>query len=278
MAGRLEGKVAVITGGGSGIGRDTVLRFLAEGAKVVASDINERTGKETLDLAAAQGFAADVVFQRTDVADEAQVAAMVDRAKAEFGRLDVVYNNAGYPGAVGKIHKIDVDQWDRTFAVLVRGVFLGLKHGSRVLLEQGEGGVLLTTGSVAGLTGGCGPIAYTACKAAVVNMTRAVAVQLAKHNIRANTICPGGINTPLVHRGNEEAMDSVMAAAQPMKTAGRGSDIAGAAVYLASDDARFVTGIELVVDGGLIAAGPHVYKGEFEAAFPGGMDVGTSET
>lgn len=277
MAGRLKGKVAVITGGGSGIGRDTVLRFLAEGAKVVASDINERTGKETLDLAAAQGWAADVVFQKTDVSDEAQVAAMVDRAKAEFGRLDVVYNNAGYPGAVGKIHKIDVDQWDKTFAVLVRGVFLGMKHGARVLLEQGEGGVLLNTGSVAGLSGGCGPIAYTACKAAVINMTRAVAVQLAKHNIRANSICPGGINTPLVHRGNEEAMDSVMASAQPMKTAGRGADIASAAVYLASDDARFVTGIELTVDGGLIAAGPHVYKGEFEAAFPGGMDVGTSE-
>lgn len=277
MAGRLKGKVAVITGGGSGIGRDTVLRFLAEGAKVVASDINERTGKETLDLAAAQDWAADVVFQKTDVSDEAQVAAMVDRAKAEFGRLDVVYNNAGYPGAVGKIHKIDVDQWDKTFAVLVRGVFLGMKHGARVLLEQGEGGVLLNTGSVAGLSGGCGPIAYTACKAAVINMTRAVAVQLAKHNIRANSICPGGINTPLVHRGNEEAMDSVMASAQPMKTAGRGADIASAAVYLASDDARFVTGIELTVDGGLIAAGPHVYKGEFEAAFPGGMDVGTSE-
>jgi NAD(P)-dependent dehydrogenase (short-subunit alcohol dehydrogenase family) len=277
MAGRLEGKVAVITGGGSGIGRDTVLRFLAEGARVLASDINERTGKETLDLAAAQGRGGQVLFQKTDVSDEAEVAAMIDRAKAEFGRLDIVYNNAGYPGALGKIDKIDAGAWDKTFSVLVRGVFLGMKHGARVLLEQGEGGCLLNTGSVAGLSGGCGPVAYTACKAAVVNMTRAVAVQLAKHNIRANTICPGGINTPLVHRGNEEAMVSVMANAQPMKTAGLGTDIAGAAVYLASDDARFVTGIELVVDGGLVAAGPHVYKGEFEAAFPSGMDEGTSQ-
>lgn len=277
MAGRLEGKVAVITGGGSGIGRDSVLRFLAEGAKVVASDINDRTGAETLELAAAAGFASKVVFQRTDVSDEAQVAAMIDRAKAEFGRLDVVFNNAGYPGALGKIDKIDAGAWDKTFSVLVRGVFLGMKHGARVLLEQGEGGCFVNTGSVAGLSGGCGPIAYTACKAAVVNMTRAVAVQMAKHNIRANTVCPGGINTPLVHRGNEEAMDGVMANAQPMKTAGRGTDIAAAAVYLASDDARFVTGIELVVDGGLVAAGPHVYKGEFEAAFPSGMDVGTTE-
>lgn len=277
MAGRLEGKVAVITGGGSGIGRDSVLRFLAEGARVVASDINERTGRETLELAAAQGFAGKVVFHRTDVSDEAEVAATIDRAKAEFGRLDVVFNNAGYPGALGRIEKIDAKAWDTTFSVLVRGVFLGMKHGARVMLEQDQGGCFINTGSVAGLTGGCGPVAYTACKAAVVNMTRAVAVQLAKKNIRANTVCPGGINTPLVHRGNEQAMEGVMADAQPMKTAGRGADIAAAAVYLASDDARFVTGTELIVDGGLIAAGPHVYRGEFEAAFPDGMDVGTTK-
>ncbi|HEY2772745.1 MAG TPA: SDR family oxidoreductase [Candidatus Binatia bacterium] len=276
MAGRLEGKVAVITGGGSGIGRDTVLRFLAEGAKVVASDINDRTLAETLELAAGQGFRASVVAQRTDVADEAEVSAMIEKARSQFGRLDVVFNNAGYPGALGKIDKIDAAAWDKTFSVLVRGVFLGMKHGARVMLEQGQGGCLLSTGSVAGLSGGCGPVAYTACKAAVINMTRAVAVQLARNNIRANTICPGGINTPLVHRGNEEAMDGVMAASQPMKTAGRATDIAGAAVFLASDDARFVTGIELVVDGGLTAAGPNIYKGEFEKAFPSGMDEGTS--
>ncbi len=278
MAGRLEGKVAVITGGGSGIGRDTVLRFLAEGAKVVASDVNERTGLETLELATAAGLGSGVIFQKTDVSDEAQVAVMIDRAKSHFGRLDIVFNNAGYPGALGKIDAIDATAWDKTFAVLVRGVFLGMKHGARVMLEQGQGGCLLNTGSVAGLSGGCGPIAYTACKAAVINMTRAVAVQMARHSIRANTICPGGINTPLVHRGNEEAMDGVMANAQPMKTAGRGTDIAAAAVYLASDDARFVTGIEVVVDGGLTAAGPHVYKGEFEAAFPSGMDEGTTRS
>lgn len=279
MAGRLEGKVAVITGGGSGIGRDTVLRFLAEGAKVVASDVNGRTGLETLELAQAAGIGAGVVFQKTDVSDEAQVAVMIDRARSEFGRLDIVFNNAGYPGALGKINQIDAGAWDKTFSVLVRGVFLGMKHGARVMLEQGEGGCLINTGSVAGLSGGCGPIAYTACKAAVVNMTRAVAVQMASKQIRANTVCPGGINTPLVHRGNEEAMEGAMANAQPMKIAGRGTDIAGACVYLASEDARFVTGIELVVDGGLTAAGPHVYKGEFEKAFPeGGMDEGTTRS
>ncbi len=277
MAGRLEGKVAVITGGGSGIGRDTVLRFLAEGASVVASDINERTGAETLELAGKAGHGGSVVFQKTDVSSEEQVVAMIERAIKEFGGLDCVFNNAGFPGALGKIHEIDAAAWDQTFAVLVRGVFLGTKHAARVMLERGVAGSIVNTGSVAGLSGGCGPVAYTACKAAVINMTRAVAVQLARKNIRANTVCPGGILTPLVHRGNEEAMEGVMASAQPMKVAGRGTDIASAVVYLASDEARFVTGIELVVDGGLTAAGPHVYKGEFEAQFPGGMDKGTTE-
>ncbi|HYC01158.1 MAG TPA: glucose 1-dehydrogenase [Candidatus Limnocylindrales bacterium] len=276
MAGRLEGKVAVITGGGSGIGRDTVLRFLAEGASVVASDINERTGNETVELAASAGHAGNIVFQRTDVSEEDQVAAMIDRAVSEFGRLDCVFNNAGFPGALGKIWEIDAEKWDQTFAVLVKGVFLGTKHAARVMVRDGIAGSIINTGSVAGLSGGCGPIAYTACKAAVINLTRAAAVQLAKRNIRANTVCPGGILTPLVHRGNEEAMTDVMAQAQPMKVAGRGTDIAAACVYLASDEARFVTGIELVVDGGLTAAGPHVYKGEFEAAFPSGMDRGTT--
>ncbi|HYC55981.1 MAG TPA: SDR family NAD(P)-dependent oxidoreductase [Candidatus Binatia bacterium] len=277
MAGRLEGKVAVITGGGSGIGRDTVLRFLAEGAAVVASDINERTGNETIELAGKEGHGSRVVFQKTDVSSEEQVVAMIERAVREFGRLDCVFNNAGFPGALGKIHEIDADKWDQTFAVLVKGVFLGTKHAARIMLEHKIAGSIINTGSVAGLTGGCGPVAYSACKAAVVNMTRAVAVQLARKNIRANTVCPGGILTPLVHRGNEEAMEGVMAAAQPMKVAGRGTDIAAACVFLASDDARFVTGTEIVVDGGLIAAGPHIYKGEFEAQFPGGMDRGTTE-
>lgn len=278
MSGRLEGKIAVITGGASGIGRDSVLRFLDEGAKVVAADLNERTGAETLEMAAAAGHEGRVVFQRVDVSVEAEVEAMIARATSEFGRLDIVFNNAGFPGALGKLQNIELEHWHRTFDVLVHGVLLGMKHGARVLLEQNEGGCIINTGSVAGLTGGCGPLAYSACKAAVVNLTRAAAVQMAKTGIRINSVCPGGILTPLVHRGNEAGMEQPMADSQPMPTAGRGTDIAAAAVYLASEDARFVTGTELVVDGGLIAAGPHVYKGEFEAATGGGIDQGTIDS
>ncbi|MFT4572022.1 MAG: NAD(P)-dependent dehydrogenase (short-subunit alcohol dehydrogenase family), partial [Candidatus Binatia bacterium] len=236
---------------------------------------NERTGAETLELAKQAGHEGRIVFQAVDVSVEADVETMIARAPAEFGRLDIVFNNAGFPGALGKLQNIETEHWDRTFGVLVRGVFLGMKHAARVLLEQNEGGSIINTGSVAGLSGGCGPLAYSASKAAVVNLTRAAAVQMAKTGIRINSVCPGGILTPLVHRGNEAGMEKPMADSQPMPTAGRGTDIAAAVVYLASEDARFVTGIELVVDGGLTAAGPHVYRGEFETATGGGIDQGT---
>lgn len=278
MSGKLEGKVCIVTGGGSGIGRDAVLRFLDEGASVVAADLNEDRMAETLTLAAEAAHGDRVSSVRTDVSDEGDVEAMVAHAVDKFGKLDVIFNNAGLPGALGKVDEIDTGHWDFTFGVLVRGVFLGTKYAVKQFKKQGTGGSVINTGSVAALSGGCGPIAYTACKAAVVNMTRAVAVQLAKTGIRANTVCPGGILTPLVHRGNEEAMEGHMANAQPLPIAGKGTDIAAAAVFLASDDARFITGTELVVDGGLTAAGPHIYNGEFEKAFPDGMDKGTVES
>jgi NAD(P)-dependent dehydrogenase (short-subunit alcohol dehydrogenase family) len=245
---------------------------------VVAADLNERTGAETLGLAEAAGHGGRIVFQKVDVAAESDIEAMIARASAEFGRLDIVFNNAGFPGALGLLPNIETEHWDRTFDVLVRGVFLGMKYGARALIAQGEGGSIINTGSVAGLTGGCGPLAYSACKAAVINMTRAAAVQMSKTGIRINTVCPGGVLTPLVHRGNEAAMEKPMADSQPLPIAGRGSDIAAAVVYLASDEARFVTGTELVVDGGLIAAGPHIYRGEFEAKTGGGIDQGTIDS
>ncbi|MBK7978048.1 MAG: glucose 1-dehydrogenase [Deltaproteobacteria bacterium] len=275
MSQRLEGKVAVVTGGGSGIGRESVLRFLREGAKVVIGDLNDKTAAEAIDIAASEGLGANVRFVKTNVAEEAQVSAMLDLAMTEFGRLDIVFNNAGLPGALGKIHEMRVEDWDLTFAVLVRGVFLGLKHGARVLRAQGQGGSIINTASIAGLSGGCGPHAYTSAKAAVVNLTRSVAVELARKKIRVNAICPGAILTPLVHRGNKEALEPMMAQSQPWPEAGLGEDIASAALYLASDESRFVTGAILVVDGGLTAAGPHVYRGNWEAS-GNSVDMGTT--
>ena len=257
---RLEGRVAVITGGASGMGRATVLRFLQEGASVVVADLNEATAKETLELAASEGAESRVCFQRTDVSRESDVEAMVKRAVTEFGRLDVVFNNAGMAGAIGDVVETEVEDWDATFAVLVRGVFLGVKHAARVMIPAGRGGSIINTASVAGLSGGAGPLAYSAAKAAVVNLSRAAANELAEHRIRVNTICPGGINTPLLHRGNEGPLRERLAKLQPWPGIGEGRHIAGAALFLASDDAEFVTGEALVVDGGLTAAGPDLRR------------------
>jgi NAD(P)-dependent dehydrogenase (short-subunit alcohol dehydrogenase family) len=259
-AGRLEGRVAVITGGASGIGRATALRFLDEGASVVVADMNEGTGKETLELAAARGAEPRARFLRTDVSREADVEAMIALALSEFGRLDVVFNNAGLVGAIGEAVETEVEDWDATFAVLVRGVFLGVKHGARAMIAAGRGGSILNTASVAGLSGGAGPMAYSSAKAAVVNLTRVAANELAEHRIRVNALCPGGIHTPLLHRGNEAPMRERLAALQPWPEAGEAHHIAGAALFLASDDAAFVTGEALVVDGGLTAAGPDMRR------------------
>jgi NAD(P)-dependent dehydrogenase (short-subunit alcohol dehydrogenase family) len=260
MAGRLEGKVAVITGGASGMGRASALRFLAEGARVLVADLNESSGKETLELAAKQGAGARIRFQRVDVSREDDVVAMIAAAEREFGRVDCVWNNAGIGGAIGRLTDTEVEDWDFTFAVLVRGVFLGIKHGARAMQARGEGGSILSTASVAGLSGGAGPAVYSAAKAAVINLTRAAAVELAEHRIRVNAICPGGILTPLVHRGFPEQAEERLRTLQPWPEAGQGEHIAGAALFLASDDARFVTGEALVVDGGLTAAGPDLLR------------------
>jgi NAD(P)-dependent dehydrogenase (short-subunit alcohol dehydrogenase family) len=261
MAGRLEGKVALVTGGGNGIGRATALRFLAEGARVVVADMNEATGAETMELAAKAGAADRARFTRCDVAVERDVEAAVAVTSRAFGGLDVMFNNAGVAGAFGPITDIDADEWDYTFAVLVKGVFLGMKHAARVLKAQARGGSIISTGSIAGLSGGDGPQAYSAAKAAVINLTRAVAIELAPERIRVNAICPGAILTPLIHRGNPDAMRPLLEKAQPWPDAGLPEDIAAAALFLASDDARFVTGEALVVDGGLVARGGNALEG-----------------
>ncbi|MFT3852071.1 MAG: SDR family oxidoreductase [Ilumatobacteraceae bacterium] len=251
--GRLDGKVAVITGGASGIGKATVLRFLDEGALVVAGDLN------AAGLAALTDEVADHDRLRTevvDVSDEAQVTTLVAAAVDGFGRLDVIFNNAGIGGAFGPLTETDVEHWDRTFAVLTRSVFLGMKHAARAMIAQGDGGSIVNTASVAGRGGGGGPLAYSGAKAAVINITQNAAVELAPHRIRVNAICPGFIRTPLAVRNDDERIVAGVVAGQPWPSVGEAGDIAAACLFLASDDAGFVTGEALTVDGGLLAAGP----------------------
>ncbi len=203
--GRLDGKVAVVTGGASGMGKATVELFLREGAQRGGRRIStKRTAALCSRSWRAEGWADRVDFVRVDVAEEDQVVAMLDRARERFGRLDVLFNNAGVGGAFGPITEISVEDWDFTQAVLLRSVFLGIKHGARMLIEQGQGGSIINTASIAGLRGGGGPQAYSAAKAGVINLTQTTAVELAQHHVRVNAICPGVIVTPLMDRGKPE--------------------------------------------------------------------------
>jgi NAD(P)-dependent dehydrogenase (short-subunit alcohol dehydrogenase family) len=259
MSGRLDGKVAVVTGGASGMGKATVQRFLDEGAKVVVADLNEENGKELLnELSASARDSAR--FVHTDVSREPDVEAMIATAVDDFGRVDIVFNNAGLGGAFGAITDITVEDWDFTMGVLLRGVFLGIKHGARAMKAQGEGGAIINTASVAGLSGGSGPHPYSAAKAGVINLTRATALELAADHIRVNAICPGAINTPLINMGNPDAMGEMFDTMQPWPKHGKGEHIAGAALFLASDDSEFVTGEAIVVDGGMTAGGPNFFR------------------
>jgi NAD(P)-dependent dehydrogenase (short-subunit alcohol dehydrogenase family) len=255
-SGRLQGKVTVVTGGASGMGQATALRWLDEGATVVVGDMNEDNGKATAALAGDAGHADRFHFLRTDVAREDDVVALLDAAVEQGGRLDVVFNNAGVGGAVGPITETSVDDWDYTLGVLLTGVMLGIKHGGRIMKRQGEGGSIINTASVAGVGGGCGPHAYSAAKAAVINLTRTTSSELAADRIRVNAICPGAINTPLINFGNPDAMGQVFDGVQPWPQHGTGADIAAMATFLASDESAFVTGSHILVDGGMIAAGP----------------------
>ncbi len=257
---RLTNKVAVITGGASGMGKATVLRFLAEGARVVIADYNAANGEQVVDEARQAGHGDAVAFVRTDVAREEDVEAMLQHALDRFGGLDVVFNNAGVGGAIGPLTETSVEDWDYTMDVLAKGVFLGIKHAARIMRVRAQGGAIINTASVAALSGDGGPLVYSAAKAAVVSLTRSAAVELARDRIRVNAICPGFIATPLAEGGRPDQTRERFTSAQPWPDYGRGEHIAGAALFLASDDAEFVTGEYLVVDGGLTAAGPELSK------------------
>jgi NAD(P)-dependent dehydrogenase (short-subunit alcohol dehydrogenase family) len=252
---RLTGKVAVITGGASGIGEATVRLFVAEGASVVIADIQDEPGGR---LAAELG--ARAVYAHADVSREDDVRGAIEQAVQRFGRLDCLYNNAGHAGVGGRIEDVPADGFDATLAVLLRGVFLGIKHAAPVMKRQGAGSII-STASVAGLQAGYGPHVYSTAKAAVIHLTRTVAVELGEHGVRVNCICPGAIATPIFGRGlglpperleeSVRLMKGVLETLQPIKRSGLPDDIAQAALWLASDESTFVNGHALVVDGGL---------------------------
>ena len=249
--GRIQGKVAVITGAASGMGRAAAIRFAKEGASIVLTDLNSQGGETAVAECAAAGGRA--VFQRTDVTSEPDIKAAVARAVKEFGRIDIMFNNAGIAGAVGPIEKVESEAWDRTMATLLRAVYLGMKYSIPEMRKVG-GGSIISTASVAGLRGVGYLAAYSAAKAAVVNLTQAVAIEVGHDKIRVNCICPGGVNTPLIHRGRpgaEEGAEQRMAKMQPIPRAGKPDDIANMALFLASDESAWISGTAMVVDGGV---------------------------
>lgn len=274
---KLSGKVAIVTGGASGMGRATVMRFLADGAKVVVADLNEANGAETVSVAKAQGHGDSIAFQRCDVAQEADVASLVAAAEKRFGRLDIAYLNAGVGGAFGPIAETSVEDWDYTFAVLVRSVYLGMKHASLAMKKHGNGGVILVTASIAGMVGGGGSHAYSAAKAAVISLTENVAAELGPDRIRVVGIAPGVISTPLLHRGKPERYEAQFKR-QPWPDRGEPDVIADVASFLVSDEARFITGETVKVDGGLLAQGVALFGTGKESAFikTAGVNRGTT--
>jgi xanthoxin dehydrogenase len=248
--GRLEGKVAVITGGASGIGEASARRFIAEGASVVIADVQDERGEA---LANSLGEAA--CFVHTDVRDEAQIEAAVQCALDRYGRLDCMFANAGIVGTFGPIDTLPIEEWDFTMAVDLRGIVLCMKHAARVMKAQGEGGSILSTSSIAGVQGGLGPHAYSAAKSAIIGLTRNVAAELIPHNIRVNCIAPGNMATEMIadllfnDPNNMDTVTQALAGGSPIPgRAGLADDIAAAALYLASEDAGYVAGHTLVVD------------------------------
>jgi NAD(P)-dependent dehydrogenase (short-subunit alcohol dehydrogenase family) len=261
MTGRLDGKVAVITGGVSGIGLGTVELFVAEGARVVAADIQDEKGRML-----EQRFGGRVRYAHCDVTVEADIAAAMGLAKSEFGGLDILFNNAGISDAMRSLAEIEAERWSWIFDVLVRGPALGMKYAAPLMVERG-GGSIINTASIAGMQAGWGPIAYSSAKASVIHMSRCAAAQLSRQKIRVNAICPGLIATSIfgASMGLPRDVADQMAArvaengakVQPIPKGGAPEDIAKAALYLASDDSVFVTGTHIVVDGGITVGGRH---------------------
>jgi NAD(P)-dependent dehydrogenase (short-subunit alcohol dehydrogenase family) len=268
----LAGKVAIVTGGASGIGRATVELFVAEGAKVVIADLDAARGEE---LAASLGE--DAVFQKTDVSKRAEVQALVDLAISRFGGLHVMFNNAGIGGKMyPNFLDDDLEDYERVLGVNLMGVVYGTQFAARHMAKHG-GGVVINTASIAGLLPGYTLMQYRSSKSAVIGFSKAVAIDLAGHNVRVNVLAPGSIKTPMTDFG-EPGMtpedvarirvetDKVFMSYQPLKRQGRPEDAAQAVLFLASDRAAQVTGIVMPIDGGITAGDPINHAADIMAA------------
>jgi len=252
MTGLLAGKVALVTGGGSGIGRASALTFAREGAKVVVADMAVEGGEETVRLI--QQRSGEAVFVKTDVSRAAEVEALIARAVQTYGRLDCAHNNAGIEGAAATTIDYSEDDWARVIAINLTGVWLCMKYEIPQMLKQGAGAIV-NTASTAGLVGYRGGAAYVASKHGVVGLTKTAALEYAKAGVRVNAVCPGAIDTPMMGRitGHRPQRAERMAAAEPVGRMGRPEEIAEAVVWLCSGVASFVTGHPMAVDGGLTA-------------------------
>lgn len=267
---RFAGKRAVVTGGASGIGRATALRLESEGAEVWIGDVDVPNGE-----ALAQG-SNRIHFVRTDVMNVADIAALMETVDAAGG-IDVVFNNAGAGGAREKIDAISAEDWDRTQNLLLRSVAMGIRYAAPLMIARGKGGAIVNTASIAALQTGAAPTAYSVAKAGVLHLTTMAAADLSQHGIRVNAVCPGFITTNIftsalgIAGDKRDAANSmiaqVAAQAQPLQRAGSPDDIAGAVAYLASEDARFVTGTHITVDGGMTIGPRHSWDANAPSMF-----------
>jgi len=255
MTTELQGKIALVTGGTSGIGRDAAILFAKAGAKVAVAGRREAEGNETVELIRAAG--GEGLFVKADVSKAADVEALVQKVVEKFGRLDVAFNNAGIEGTWTRLIRQTEQDWDRTMEINLKGVWLCLKYEIRQMLRQGNGGAIVNMGSIAGQVGFAGAAAYTASKHAVIGLTKAAALEYARNGIRINTVCPGAIETPMSERlYSAPAVHKFVLGCHPIGRFGRPGEIAEAVVWMCSDRASFMTGQALVLDGGFLA-GPN---------------------
>jgi NAD(P)-dependent dehydrogenase (short-subunit alcohol dehydrogenase family) len=254
MTGRLDGRVALVTGAASGIGRSSALAFAEHGAKVVVADVLEEQGRQTVDLIESAG--GEAIFVPADVSRRGDVERLVRTAVETLGRLDCAHNNAGIEGAAPPgtaFHTYPEEVWDQVLSINLKGVWLCMQAEITQMLTQG-GGSIVNTASIAGLVGGFGS-AYSAAKHGVVGLTKTAALEYATRGIRVNAVCPGVIATPMIERvfARRPEVEPLMLAGEPIGRLGRPEEIAAAVVWLSSDAASFLTGVALPVDGGWVA-------------------------